>query len=76
MSNETFRFVRPVSQSKEADNGAAQATENMVGCVNDEVSSERCREHDGTLKHRIALLQGRKITKLKRAARLNQRKLS
>ena len=46
VSNETFRFVRPVSQSKEADHGAAQATENMVGCVNDEVSSERWMEHD------------------------------
>ena len=46
VSNETFRFVRPVSQSKEADHGAAQAMENMVGCVNDEVSSERWMEHD------------------------------
>ena len=44
-SNETFRFG-PVSQSKEADHGAAQATENMVRCVNDEVSSEQWMEHD------------------------------
>ena len=36
VSNETFRYVRPVSKSKELDHGAAQATENKVGCVNDE----------------------------------------
>ena len=46
VSNETFRLVRPASQSKKADHGAAQATENMVGCVNDEVSSKRWMEHD------------------------------
>ena len=32
--------------SKEADHVAAQATENMVGCVNDEVSSEQWMEHN------------------------------
>ena len=47
LSNETFRFVRPVSQSKDVDHGVAQATENVVGCVNDEVSSERWMEHGG-----------------------------
>ena len=47
LSNETFRFVRPVSQSKDVDHGVAQAMENVVGCINDEVSSERWMEQDG-----------------------------
>ena len=48
LTNETFRFVRPLSQSKEVDHVLAVvefsspgfSTENVVGSVNDEVRSE------------------------------------
>ena len=41
LSDDLFRFVRIVSLSnEEADNGVAQATENVVGRVNDEGRGE------------------------------------
>jgi hypothetical protein len=57
LSDELFRFVRTVSQSNEADNGLAQATENVVGCVNDEVSSERWMEHGDSSKAHAAIIE-------------------
>ena len=45
-----FRFARrPASLPKQAgaDHGVAHATENVVGCVNDEASTERGMEHVG-----------------------------
>ena len=65
--------MRPVSQSKETDHGAVQATENMVGCVNDEVSSERWMEHDVEAQDSS---KAQEDQRLKRAARLTKRKLS
>ena len=45
LSNEIFRFARrPASLSKQADHGVAHAAENVVGCINDEGSTERVME--------------------------------
>ena len=45
LSNEIFRFARrPASLSKQADQGVAHATENVVGSINDEGSTERGME--------------------------------
>ena len=46
-----------MSQSNEADNGVAQATENVLGCVNDEVSSERWMEHGDSSKAHAAIIE-------------------
>ena len=45
LSYEIFRFTcRPASLSKQADQGVAHATENVVGSINDEGSTERGME--------------------------------